>query len=90
MANNITGNPWVLDTVGNVWYLQSNIRILNIEFQDYINDADTCELQDNAGRVVWSGNGNADLSTVRSGDCGWIRGLVLTVLTNGKVRVFHK
>jgi hypothetical protein len=92
MANDVTRNPWVLDTVGIVWGTVAQplpARIGQIEFAGYSVDTDTCEVQDLDSKTIWIGNGAADLETVRSGKIGWShRGLKVSTLTAGKVYVY--
>lgn len=83
MANSITGRQWFVDTPGPDLIWTGNIKIVDIEFTQYAADGDNFVILDNNGRVVWEGNGNADLSPVRSGRVGWADGLRVTVLTDG-------
>jgi hypothetical protein len=92
VANDITGNPWTLDTPSAgtlVW--AGNIRVEHFEFTGYALNTDNVTVKDRAGRVVWSATGMADLSPVISTKVGWtFDGLYLTTLTSGKLRVYIK
>ena len=92
MANDMTRNPWVLDTVGTIWGTVDQplpCEINQVEFAGYALDTDTCELQDLDSKTIWIGNGASDLETVRSGKLGVIhKGVKLTTLTAGKVYVY--
>jgi len=91
MANNLTSNPWNLDTASTTdLHPVGPVFIGQIEFYDYTSDTDTCTLTDRNGVVVWKGNGTSDLQTVRSGMIGWTLGLKLTTLSAGKVLVYIK
>jgi hypothetical protein len=88
MANEITGNPWTLDTTGLGLVWQGNIRVDHFEMIDYTADADVVVLKDQAGRVVWEGNGAVDLRPVKSGSIGWVYGgLVFASSSNAATRV---
>lgn len=69
-----------------------NIHVLQIEFQGYLADADTCDVLNTAGKNIWHGDGAADKETVRSGHIGTINGLKFGVgsITNGSVKIYYK
>jgi len=74
-----------------VW--TGNVHVLQIEFENYIADADTCQIQNAAGKQFWNGNGAADLETVRSGHIGWAMGglkIPIAGITNGSVFIYIK
>jgi hypothetical protein len=93
----ISTNPLRIDAADvlaagvTVW--TGNVHVLQIEFADYIADADTCAVQNFAGKVFWHGNGAADLETVRSGHIGTaMGGLKIPVggISNGSVYIYIK
>lgn len=93
----ISTNPLTIDAadvavVGvTVWL--GNVHILQVEFQGYINDNDTCDVLNLAGKTFWHGNGASDLETVRSGHSGWCMGgikIPVGGITNGTVRIYIK
>lgn len=89
MANDVTGNPWVLDTPGAGLVWTGNVKIANAELAGYAADADNAILKDAAGRVVAVLNGSVDLQTVRTGKIAWVNGgLAIPTLTSGKVYVY--
>ena len=93
MANDVAGNPMVLDTIGSTASLAwiGPAYIENVELTDYTADTDTAILKDGTGRVVASLNGAADLSTCRTGKVGWIQsGFFLSTLSAGKLRIYIK
>lgn len=91
MANDVTGNPWILDTPSTNLVWTGNIKVSHIEFFDYAADGDNATLTDAAGRFIARLNGNAALETERTGNISWVyNGLKLTVLTAGKVAVYLK
>jgi len=87
MANVITGRQWKIDTAGTIWV--GNAKIEQIEFTNYAADTDVFVVTDIAGRIVWEGNGAADLSPVRSGKIGWVDGLKVTTLTTGAILLVY-
>lgn len=92
MANVLSGNPWTLDTVSAIPFWTGQIDVLYIEMIDYTLDTDTVQLKDGFGRVVWEGNGAADLEPVRSGHVGWVHGMAFTASSNAatRVRVYYR
>ena len=89
MANNITTNPWILDTTTTSVIWPCTLYVDHYEFVDYTNDMDTCTIKNGAGVEVWKANGASDLEEVRSGKVGVVHGgLYLSQLSAGKVRVF--
>ena len=90
MANDVSTNPIILDTVGTTPVLgSSNMYVDHFEFVDYTADTDTCSISNGAGKVVWKANGAVDLQEVRSGKVGTVfGGLYLSAKTAGVVRVF--
>ncbi len=78
MANNITGNPIYIDSVGVLftgrWKCDAGI---------WNNAAagDTFELVDNVGRVIFFATFPTDLQPVPIPKIGWINGLTCTVAT---------
>ena len=91
MANDFSANPWSLDTVSTAvvttfWSTQA--KISHAEFIDYNADTDVAELQDVNGKSIWKANGASDLRPIVSGKIGWVRGIKLTSITAGKVRVY--
>lgn len=90
MANDITSNPWVLDTTTSSPLLpSSNVYVSHFEFVGYTNSTDICQIKNAAGLVVWQGQGSTDLQPDHSGRIGTVHsGLYLSRLDSGVVRVF--
>jgi len=84
MANELTGNVWQLDTVGDVIYDQINISSFLVK----PSGAWVCLLQDKNGKTVLNAAGTAVES--RGFDCGNIsvEGLKVVTLTNCVVTVY--
>lgn len=90
MANQIGPNPWMLDTASATPVFTGYMDVVQFEFSGYALDTDSFEIKDANGKSVWKGNGEADLSPVRSGKIGWIKGLALTTLSSGVMYVYIK
>jgi hypothetical protein len=93
MANQLSGNPYVLDSVGDIFAEpgQQSCRtcISHFEYVDYPNVSDQVTLHDDEGRVIWSTVGNADFAPVVSQDIGWVKGITVVALTApGRILVY--
>jgi hypothetical protein len=85
MANDLTSNPWVIDTASASVLCQTNVAVEHFEFAGYSAQGSQCIVQDRSGKTVWAATGAADLEEVRSGKVGWIQGLKIPTLENGGV-----
>lgn len=85
MANQLSANPFSLDTVGASALLTGKVKIEQISWYGYTNISDVVELQDSSGNVIWFAAGSSDLTTLKSAHIGWVKGLLLPVLTTGGV-----
>lgn len=75
MANQLAGNPWILDGSSLSTILVSSwIKVEHFEFADYTSGA-SVTLADRNGNVVWNATATSDLQEVRSSKVGWINGL---------------
>lgn len=87
MANEVSGNPLRLDTLGAAYATPAQqscrMNIAHIEFVGYSVATDVGVLTDNEGREVWTAHGSDDVSPVISQDIGWVKGLIVTDLTLG-------
>lgn len=92
MANDISTNPWSLDTAGasTIWPVGSRINIHHFEFASYAATTDTATLHDGNGKAVWNAHAASDLRPIVSGSIGWIDGLTLAQISSGVVRVYLK
>jgi hypothetical protein len=85
MANNISANPWYLDTVGSIWH--GRVYLKNIIWN-----------KPTAGTalIILDDNGNTIINTVANtndpmfdfGNLGWVNGFNLTTLASGTLSVF--
>lgn len=88
MANDISGNPWSLDTPGVI--NRSPVHIKNLVWANGGADGDPLLIQDNVGRDVlrakYATQGNNNF-----GVFSWVEGFNLVTIGSGKVFVVvHK
>lgn len=93
MANNLTRNPWVLDTAGatDLWP-HGVVFVDHFELVGYEVASDQVIVEDADGNVIWKGDGSADLTNVISNYIGPLQhGFVLDTLpSNSQLLVFMK
>lgn len=85
MANNVTANPWYLDTVGTVWAGR-------IYFKELVWNKPTA----GTALILTDINGNTIINTVANaqdpmysfGSLGWVNGLVIVTLASGTLSAF--
>jgi hypothetical protein len=86
MANDLTRNPWVIDsaTIGPIW--NSYARMEALSWQDVSTTGHQLILQDQNGKEVWSmtapGAGFYNFQKPM-----WINGLIVKRLDSGKIYV---
>lgn len=91
MANDITSNPWILDTPNpGVMLLSSKVFIEHCEWAGYTETNHVAELQDINGKSVWLATAAQDLEEVRSAKIGAVNGLQVAQLGSGKIRVYMR
>jgi hypothetical protein len=75
MANDITSNPWQINTVPFSYPYRVYIANLNIT-----NAAatDTVLIKDNNGKTILSWTADASQTSYRPGKIGWVNGVVIT------------
>jgi hypothetical protein len=86
MANDISANPWKLDTAGAGTIYAFPIKIDNIVWANEA-AADTLLIQDANGKTIVSATATSGLSQNHFGKIGWVRGLKLITLTSGVVTI---
>ena len=85
MANNISGNPWNLDTPGVLF--KQRFKFDGGTWNAATANA-TMELVDNTGRVVFNAVFPTDLTPVQIPKMGWVNGLTLLTLSSGNISIF--
>jgi hypothetical protein len=91
MANDISANPWKIDTASaNVIYA-FQMKITNIIWADYtLGGAQTLVVQDaNGKQIVQMVTGTSTTAApLQTGFIGWVRGLKVPTLGSGEVTIF--
>ena len=90
MANDLSSNPMVFDTAAAgtvVW--PYNMKIHHFEYSGYGTQGNLAILKNKNGKIVCQMTGADDLEEVRSGNIGWIEGLIVDTLQgNGIVLAY--
>lgn len=90
MANQLGSNPWVLDTASPAVLYQTDVKSAHFEWEGYTSQADTIEVKDRFGKIIWRATGQDDLSLVESFTIEWVHGIALTTIDAGVLRVYFK
>lgn len=85
MANNITGNPWYIDSVGTL--LRQRFKFDGGIWNNAAAGAHLI-LMDNIGRTVLSATFPTDLVPVEIPKMGWVNGLVCATIDGGNVTIY--
>lgn len=86
MANDITGNPWFLDTTGTIY--TDKVKIESIVWSDQVAAGDQLLIKDNNGKTILDTKASAANTEQWFGIKGWFNGIVLTTLASGKVMLY--
>lgn len=93
MANDLTDNPWIIDTAATLDAGSGEMRIAHVKWINPSGQADdACVIQNGAGtRVFWEsvypgGNFDADISFPERGIR--VRGLKVSTLSRGRLYVY--
>lgn len=89
MANNLTSNPWVIDTPGASLLFAGDIYVEHFEWSTYAAGA-TCVVQDRFGKTIWQPTAASDQQEVRSSKVDKVHGIAVPTLTSGKLFVYFK
>jgi hypothetical protein len=93
MANDISANPWKIDTPGASVIYAFPVKVMNINWSNYtITSAQNLVVQDSNGKdIVNSTTGAAgasgQLQVLNTGPLGWVRGIKVPTLTSGEVTI---
>lgn len=91
MANNLTSNPWVIDTPGAALLFAGDVYVEHFEFAGYAAQGNQVQVTDRFGKVVWLATGAGDLSEVRSAKVDKVHGIGCPTLQGaGQLRVYFK
>lgn len=86
MANDISANPWYLDTTGVIY--PSKVKIKRVVWSEQVAAGDTLLLSDSNGKKVIASKAYAANFTQEFAYDGWFDGLTLTTLTSGVLLVY--
>lgn len=87
MANQVTTNPFAIDTAAGTTIYATRLKVLHFEFVEYSGPSDTVVVTNVQGNTVWSAKGNSDQTPVKSFKIGWINGLIVPTLDSGRLLV---
>jgi hypothetical protein len=93
LANQFQTRQWYVDTPYSSPVQLSPgvpVYIKQIEFANYNVYSDYCVVEDGNGNQVWRGQGSEELNTQRSGDIGWVTGVLVPTITAGNVNIYLK
>lgn len=86
MANDISSNPWKLDTAATIYAFP--VKIKNIVWADYTTAGDTLLIENIAGKQIVKAVVGTDLVPVWSfGAFDWVEGIILATISHGEVTI---
>lgn len=90
MANKLAQNPMYVDTPSNVPIVNGAYKIKHIEFVGYAADTDSAIVTNLNGNVITEllGASAGGDGVVRTGNIGWVDGIIVPTLTAGAVLIF--
>jgi hypothetical protein len=88
VANDLSANPWKLDTAGAGTIYSFPIKITNIIWANYTTTGDALVIRDKNGKDIV----NALITTslggqISFGAIGWVEGIALITITHGEVTI---
>jgi hypothetical protein len=90
MANDLSANPWRIDTAGASVIYSFPVRIKNINWSNYtLGGSQTCNVQDSNGKDILlavTGTGT-QMQQINTGDLGWVRGIKVPTLGSGELTI---
>lgn len=89
MANDFTGNSWIIDTVMAAPYT-SVVFIEDIKWDEQANAGDQLVIKRGNGKILVDTKAQAANVSERTGKVGHVEGFQVTTLASGKVMVFIK
>lgn len=87
MSNQLSNNPWMIDTPGTAVIYSMWIKSIQFEFI-YTAAGDNVTVQDSLGNLVWQATGTTNSEVQRSGKVGPILGLKVPTLSAGKLLMY--
>lgn len=85
MANNLTSNPWVIDTAGAATLYVTDIFVEHFVFTGYSTAGNQVVVQDRFGKTVWVGIGDSLLEDIQSTKIVYMHGIAVPTLQGGGI-----
>lgn len=93
MANNVTGNPFIIDTATDAALTNDHLHVFSIMWVSASNDS-ACSVQDENGNVKFASHGGSATSIIQSPDFGpeglFFNGMKVPTLGAGKLYIYLK
>ena len=94
MANDFTGNPWVIDTpyaaIPSAGHIAGSLlRVTSLVWTDQANAGDQLTVTQINGKPLMDNKASAPNVAIVLGNPQWVRGLLVPVLVSGKLYVQH-
>lgn len=92
MANDLTGNPYVIDNnnTNSANCVSGMKRIYSIEWHNYTNNTSRCIVLDGKNRTLFNSIGKADLTPIKGGAEGWVDGIKVDTLSSGVLLIYYR
>jgi hypothetical protein len=92
MANQLAQNPMYIDTPSPYPVVKTAYKIHHIEYVGFGSATDTVVVQNANGRMITELMGEAagGYTAVRTGNVGWVDGIMVPTLTAGAVLIFFE
>ena len=90
MANKLAQNPMYIDTPSSTPIVTTKYKLKHIEFVGYGADTDSAIVTNQNGNTITEllGSSAGGDGVVRTGNIGWVDGIVVPTLTAGAVLIF--
>lgn len=85
MANNISGNPWHIDTTGVIWH--GNVYVKQLLWNKPT-AGDALKIVDDAGRIIIDTVANTNDPMFDFSNMSWVNGFNVVTLASGTLSVF--
>lgn len=92
MANKLAQNPMNIDTPSPNPIVQTEYKIRHIEFVGFAADTDSAIVTNKYGQIITEmlGATAGGDGVVRTGNIGWVDGIIVPTLTSGMVLIFFE
>jgi hypothetical protein len=93
VSNKLSSNPLNIDTPSStVPIVKTAYKIKHIEFVGFAADTDSCIVTDVKGNIITEmlGASAGGDGVVRTGNVGWVDGIMVTTLTSGLCLIFFE